>query len=336
MASKGVFCGVVLWAGVTCAEDVCTGASAKLSSMDCRSWLDFFDAAGGSKWSACSDARTDPCGCTDGVPGNVTCGCYQRPLSPPCSPTIQSVRLSGIGLSGDVAAAWAPLSKMYGLRELDVSGNQLTGSLPEDPMLNTDVGFLDVSANALTGSIPVKLGDLTDVSYLNMSHNALSGALPAKVGDMTNMLHLDLSSNRLTGPIPQKVQCGMTDIQSIDLSSNAFTGPIPVFVCGVRHDMETMHLEHNRFNGSVPSQLAEMNALAAVYAQGNLLSGAVPASLGSLGLSALRLDGNALSGSLPPLPFSKYTGYCALNANQFECPLPGGARECKQGPPTCK
>ena len=49
---------------------------------------------------------------------------------------------------------------------------------------------------------------------------------------------------------------------------------------------------------------------------------------------ALRLDGNRLSGVVPPLPFAEYRT-CDMSGNAFDCPLPGGADMCKDGAPTC-
>ena len=59
----------------------CTGLSAQLRQEDCDAWVQFFDATAGSKWLACSDARTDPCSCgrdperpvPPSVTANVTC-----------------------------------------------------------------------------------------------------------------------------------------------------------------------------------------------------------------------------------------------------------------------
>lgn len=108
----------------------CTGQSAKLNSNDCAGWIDFFDAAGGSTWDECSTARTDPCSCNSMAHANISCGCTHRIFQPPCTPTIQAVTLSGVGLKGVITGAWGALSTLYGLRELDLSSNKLSGQLP--------------------------------------------------------------------------------------------------------------------------------------------------------------------------------------------------------------
>jgi hypothetical protein len=180
----------------------CTGASAWLHRDDCVAWVDLFDATAGSNWLACSEARSDPCSCggTSAVlpphaAANVTCNGSE-------THTIAAISLHGLGLKGDIGAAIAALSKLNGLRKLDLGNNQLAGVLPPK-ILNTDVNYLDLGANpGLQGSIPDRLGSLTDLKYLNLSRCGLSGEIPPQMYDVSDIVTLDLSRNSLTGPIP--------------------------------------------------------------------------------------------------------------------------------------
>jgi hypothetical protein len=250
--------------------------------------------------------------------------------------TITEIHLSENGLAGNASAAIASLSKMYALRKLDLSSNKLTGPLlPGDKMINTDVNYLDLSSNPLTGGIPPKMDSLTDLSYLNLSHCQLSGPLADADRDWTDATTLDLSFNAFSGTISDKIQKGLTDTVYLHLSHNKLSGSVPLFLGGVSKLMQTMHLEHNQFNGSIPAELVEMNQLTELYFHANNLSGTVPSNLAQLGLTALRLDADQLSGVVPVLPFEKYTKYCAMNANSFKCPLPANSSSCLPGPPTC-
>jgi hypothetical protein len=250
--------------------------------------------------------------------------------------TIAEIHLSGNGLVGNASAAIASLSKIYALRKLDLSSNELAGPLlPGDAMLNTDVNYLDLSSNPLTGGIPRKMDSLTDLSYLNLSNCQLSGPLAEADRDWTDVTTLDFSFNAFNGTISLKIQKALTDTVHLYLSHNKLSGSIPLFLGGVRKLMQTMHLDHNQFSGSIPAELVEMNELTELYFHANSLTGTVPSNLAQLGLSALRLDADHFSGVLPALPFEKYTKYCAMNANSFKCPLPPNASSCLQGPPTC-
>lgn len=306
------------------ANSGCVGKSVGLNSGDCEAWVKFFDATGGSKWSQCSDLRADPCSCNE-PNANITCS----------ATTIETLRLRSLGLAGDIAAAWVPLCKMYGLRQLDLGDNSLTGAVPETAMLNTDMNYLDLSANELHGEIPAKLHALTDLTYLNMSSNQFTGPIDA-IHSLTDLITLDLSSNALSGPVTHTLACALTILQHLRLSHNRFNGTVPVFNCGVAHWMSTMHLGYNRFNGALPDTLVEMNELTELELHSNQLVGALPSTLTQITtLNALRLDGNQFTGVVPPLPFASYTAFCALDSNMFACPLPPNSTMCKQGAPTC-
>ena len=170
---------------------------------------------------------------------------------------------------------------------------------------------------------------------------------PDSLYDLTDVVTLDLSRNNLSGPICSNDSSNTshncwatvcTNMEHADLSQNAFSGPVPLFnnpEC-VRYSMLTMNYSHNGFSGSIPDRLGLLGApISELYLQRNMLTGPVPASLKHLPLTALRLDGNRLSGVVPPLPFAEYRSYCDMSGNAFDCPLPSGADMCKDGAPTC-
>ncbi|KAJ0620145.1 putative non-specific serine/threonine protein kinase [Helianthus annuus] len=88
------------------------------------------------------------------------------------------------------------------------------------------VKSIDLSSNNLTGSIPCELADLHGLIALNLSMNALRGEIPPKIGLMKNLLQLDLSRNNLSGQIPTSMS-QMTSIDYLDVSYNNLSGRIP-------------------------------------------------------------------------------------------------------------
>ncbi|XP_059670608.1 probable inactive receptor kinase At1g27190 [Cornus florida] len=93
-----------------------------------------------------------------------------------------SLELRDMKLAGDIPEA---LQYCHNLQSLDLSGNQLTSSIPAHictwwPYLVT----IDLSDNQLTGSISA---DLVNCSYLNnliLSNNKLSGTIPYQFSGM--------------------------------------------------------------------------------------------------------------------------------------------------------
>ena len=81
-------------------------------------------------------------------------------------------------------------------------------------------------ANNLTGTLPAELGVLTDLTFLGLDENQLTGSIPPELGNLTNLLHLNLTINQLTGNLP--IELGnLTNLQELHLSNNQFTGTIP-------------------------------------------------------------------------------------------------------------
>jgi len=62
---------------------------------------------------------------------------------------------------------------------------------------------LDMSDNQLTGSIPSSLGNLKNVNYLKLNNNSLSGVLPDSLESIDGLALVDLSFNNLSGPLPK-------------------------------------------------------------------------------------------------------------------------------------
>lgn len=80
-----------------------------------------------------------------------------------------------------------------GLETLDISHNQLTGTMPAEIRQLTSLRELDASDNKLTG-VPAEIGQLTNLEVLDLSNNQLTG-LPHELGNLSKLTVLDLSGN---------------------------------------------------------------------------------------------------------------------------------------------
>jgi Leucine-rich repeat (LRR) protein len=79
------------------------------------------------------------------------------------------------------------------LIELNLSFNQLGGSIPSEINSLTKLERLDLSNNKMTG-VPAQVGQLTKLKYLDLSNNLLTG-LPYELGDLQNLEYLNISGN---------------------------------------------------------------------------------------------------------------------------------------------
>ena len=110
--------------------------------------------------------------------------------------------------------------------DLELAGNATNG-----------VGFLDISSNQLSGTIPGSLGSLSYLYWIDMSSNQLNGTIPDTFAPMLSgktqgqinelgLLMFRVDSNRLTGTVPAWFANFNPPVQGLlGLSNNLFSGP---------------------------------------------------------------------------------------------------------------
>ena len=86
--------------------------------------------------------------------------------------------------------------------QIDLTSNQLNGSLPPELANLTNLRYLYLRSNQLSGSIPIELGNLTSLESLSLYSNQLSGSIPPELGNLAALQHLFLDDNQLSGSIP--------------------------------------------------------------------------------------------------------------------------------------
>ncbi|XP_062094215.1 putative receptor like protein 25 [Humulus lupulus] len=89
---------------------------------------------------------------------------------------------------------------------IDLSGNHLVGSKPEETEQLRALYVLNLSGNALTGRIPSSIGNLEQLESLDLSNNKLNGSIPSTLVSLSCLSFLNLSYNDLSGLIPSDNQ----------------------------------------------------------------------------------------------------------------------------------
>ncbi|KAH0899794.1 hypothetical protein HID58_049362, partial [Brassica napus] len=92
------------------------------------------------------------------------------------------------------------------LTAIDLSGNELSGKIPDSIGLLKDLIVLNLSSNGFTGDIPSSFGNQSQLESLDLSNNKLSGSIPPSLGDLSSLSYIKVSNNQLHGPIPQSTQ----------------------------------------------------------------------------------------------------------------------------------
>ena len=214
----------------------------------------------------------------------------------------------------DLAGSLPPeLGSLKHLQSLFLQSNQLSGTLPAELGNLVNLQHLYLGSNQLEGSIPTALGSLTDLLDLDLTYNQLGGSIPAELGNLSNLHRLELSSNRLEGDIPSQLG-NLVNLEDLDLAYNELTGTIPAEL-GSLVDLTGLYLDNNQFTGTIPAALGNLTKLNTLNLHANSLTGTIPAELENLAsLQYLHINDNQLGGPVPP----EITNLVALVDNQSD------------------
>nr|XP_010910701.1 receptor-like protein kinase HSL1 isoform X2 [Elaeis guineensis] len=189
-----------------------------------------------------------------------------------------------------------------GLEGIDVSMNQLNGSIPEEFGKLQNLSFLYMVNNRFSGEIPASIGLLPALTYLWLFNNGLTGVLPDILP--SQLTRLNIHNNRFSGTLPSRLP---SELAWLDIKNNRFSGTLPD---KLPSKLSLLDIENNQFSGNIPSTAESLRVLKAAN---NLLSGKIPAVLTEISvLSELHLGGNQISGQIPP-GISELKFLCVLN-----------------------
>ncbi|PPR96252.1 hypothetical protein GOBAR_AA24436 [Gossypium barbadense] len=141
------------------------------------------------------------------------------------------------------------LCELHWLRLIDVSSNNLSGTIP--PCLMITISN-DSSRAKYNNSEYLDFIGYTSVDVpVKFTMKSISYFYKATV--LTYLSGIDLSCNKLTGEIPHLFQ-HFQDIIVLNFSHNNLIGPIPPALADLSQ-IESLDLSHNHLSGNIPSQL---------------------------------------------------------------------------------
>jgi Leucine-rich repeat (LRR) protein len=194
-----------------------------------------------------------------------------------------------------------PIADWYGVTA------KLTG-------LQIRVTALELSENNLDGSIPSELGNLDEVAILDLSHNNLTGSIPSSFADLALLQELTLNGNDLSGEIPSDIK-NWTLLQSLELYDNNLSGEIPEDI-GYLTNLVEMNLSKNKLTGTLPEGVGAMESLTSLNLSYNQLSGDLPDSISKMeSIEVLTINDNKFSGTFPDRPETLSSLY--MSDNEF-------------------
>ena len=203
--------------------------------------------------------------------------------------------------------------------ELSLNGNNLDGSISAWPSLSkpatklvlsshplSNLEGLDLSNNQLSGSIPSSLGNLSNLEGLDLSNNQLSGSIPSSLGNLSKLEEFHVSGNTDLS-LPASLQTWARSIPNSDVTNL----PIAPVAGGVAIDRAALVALYNATDGDnwhVNTNWLSDKPLWKWHGVGTNAQGRVD----SLNLSAHRLIG-PLTESIGNLTYLEYLDFADNN-----------------------
>ncbi|KAF8393032.1 hypothetical protein HHK36_021273 [Tetracentron sinense] len=246
--------------------------------------------------------------------------------------------LSGLDLSNNFFSGSISLflchktDKPNSLKFLDLTGNLLSGDIPDCWMNWQALKVVKLGNNNLTGDLPSSIGSLSSLQSLHLRNNSLFGELPTSLQNCKELSTIDLSGNKFSGNIPTWIGKSLSSLIVLVFRANKFKGDIPRELCHLYY-LQILDLAHNQLSGTIPRCFNNFSAMAtkqnssrAIFYSfpfGGLIETAVLMTKGrefeygnTLTLvTSMDLSSNSLSGEIPE-ELTSLLGLLSLNLSE--------------------
>jgi DNA-binding SARP family transcriptional activator/Leucine-rich repeat (LRR) protein len=264
-------------------ENPSTPLATTVQDAEYQALVTLYNETGGLGWKDSSGWLSDSTPCSW---FGVTCS----------KGTVTELDLHENGLSGSIPRE---IGLLTNLSVLNLEFNQLSGGIPPELGTLRRLNTLALDNNLFDGPIPPELGALTSLTSLDLRHNRLSGTLPPELGNLTRLVSLDISDNLISGSIPPQLG-NLTNLKFISSGSNQLSGPLPAEL-GNLSNLVSLSLHSNKtLSGPIPPEIGRLSNLRLLDLNDNQFAGSLPSELGDLTeLRELYINWNPLSGPLP-------------------------------------
>ncbi|GJN28572.1 hypothetical protein PR202_gb16771 [Eleusine coracana subsp. coracana] len=201
---------------------------------------------------------------------------------------LQYLYLSNNTLQGQIPS----FANCSSLRVPWLHRNGHVGQFPAE--LSSGLSQLQISLNNLSGTIPASLSHITTLAVISCAYNNFVGNVPDEFAKLSNMQQLYLGANQLSGRFPGAIM-NFSALTDLSLGLNKFNGEVPPDLGRVLHNLLLFELPDNFFHGPIPPSLTNASNLYYIEISRNNFTGLVPSTIGKLNkLEMLNLEYNQL------------------------------------------
>ncbi|CAL9007148.1 unnamed protein product [Prunus brigantina] len=185
------------------------------------------------------------------------------------------------------------LTKFLSLKYLYLSGNKLSGRIPETIGQMSKLEDIDFGGNSLEGVISeIHFSKLFKLKYLGLSSNSLSLNFSFDWVPPFQLESIRLRSCKMGPSFPKWLRT-QKSVFSLDISNNGITDTIPSWLWDLSHQVFDMDLSQNQIRGTIGNLRSEFPPQLNV--SWNQLEGPIPSTLSESFLSLLYLSNNKFS-----------------------------------------
>ncbi|CAI9100119.1 OLC1v1037049C1 [Oldenlandia corymbosa var. corymbosa] len=227
------------------------------------------------------------------------------------SSTTVAVSFFGIGfkeISGQISQAFGNLQDLQKIYIVEASN--LTGTIPSTITRLNRLNFIHLSGNKLSGPIPEFLGSLKGLTLLDLSNNLFSDSIPSSLSKLPKISILNLEGDRLTGPIPESFGYFTGETPALFLSNNFLSGPVPESL-GSSNFSYRINLSFNDLSGDPSFLFGKTKTVNYIELSSNSFQFDLSKVVFPENLTNLVLDHNKIYGSPPK-------GLTRLKLDQFD------------------
>nr|XP_043617836.1 probable LRR receptor-like serine/threonine-protein kinase At1g74360 [Erigeron canadensis] len=249
-------------------------------------------------------------------------------------------RVTGINLSNRsiVGNVFTNFSALTMLTYLDLSTNNIAGTLPADlgncqnlkvlnlshNLINGELNLnglqslevLDLSVNRLSRNISMSFPAICNsLVVANLSANNFSGEIGPSINECSKLEYVDFSNNFLTG----NLWFGFHKFKEFAVCENQLNDTLPTWLFPENCSLEKLDLSENALTGEVPNQISNCKNLTILNLWGNYFFGRIPGELGLItNLQQIFLGNNTFDDEIPDsLQNLKKLEFLDLSKNYF-------------------